>query len=294
MDNVQWLQWRRNGIGSSDSPVIMGVSPWKTPYQLWMEKITGKDSQPENSSMERGKRLEGEARDAFSNILKTDLSPKNVEHDKISWLRASLDGIDPSGKIMVEIKCPNQVDHGLALNKQVPTKYWPQLQHQLLVTGLDHMYYVSYTGKEIAWVNVMRDDQYVGEMLAKEQEFWDCVVNQTPPELTEKDYVNLEAHSEWPKIASRLIEVQSHLKTLEREENDLKTCLMAISEGRNARGGGLQATGSLCKGVIDYKQAAADWLENLRAHNPGLELTEIPWDAYRKPSYIKWSFRPIK
>ncbi len=293
MDNAQWLQWRRNGVGASDAPVIMGVSPWKTPYQLWMEKITGNSTQKENSSMERGKRLESEARDAFSNILKTDLQPKNVEHDSIRWLRASLDGIDPSGKIMVEIKCPNKNDHFVALNKMVPEKYWPQLQHQMLVTGLDQMYYVSYTGEEIAWVNVKRDPAYVANLLEEEQQFWDCVLNQTAPDLTEKDYLDLENVQGWSETAARLLQVQSHLKELEVEERHLKTILMAISGERNARGGGLQAASSLCKGVIDYKQAAADWLENLRAHHPELNVTEIPWEAYRKAPYVKWTFRSI-
>ena len=34
----EWLDWRKKGIGSSDAPIIMGVSPWKTPFELWEEK----------------------------------------------------------------------------------------------------------------------------------------------------------------------------------------------------------------------------------------------------------------
>ena len=37
----EWLEFRRSRIGASDAPIIMGVSPWKTHYKLWVEKIQG-------------------------------------------------------------------------------------------------------------------------------------------------------------------------------------------------------------------------------------------------------------
>ncbi len=35
----EWLELRKNKIGASDAPIIMKVSPWKTPYRLWEEKL---------------------------------------------------------------------------------------------------------------------------------------------------------------------------------------------------------------------------------------------------------------
>ncbi len=40
----EWHAFRRKRIGASDAPVIMGISPWKTPYQLWIEKTSGIES----------------------------------------------------------------------------------------------------------------------------------------------------------------------------------------------------------------------------------------------------------
>lgn len=34
----QWLQERRTGIGGSDAAVVLGLSPWKSRYELWAEK----------------------------------------------------------------------------------------------------------------------------------------------------------------------------------------------------------------------------------------------------------------
>lgn len=47
-DDAEWLARRREGVGGSDVAAIMGVSPWKTPAQLWMEK-TGR-TEPEDIS----------------------------------------------------------------------------------------------------------------------------------------------------------------------------------------------------------------------------------------------------
>lgn len=37
-DRDAWLKIRTSGIGGSDAGTIMGSNPWKSPYQLWLEK----------------------------------------------------------------------------------------------------------------------------------------------------------------------------------------------------------------------------------------------------------------
>ncbi len=34
----EWLAWRRRGLGASDVPAILGLSKYKSPFQLWLEK----------------------------------------------------------------------------------------------------------------------------------------------------------------------------------------------------------------------------------------------------------------
>ena len=31
----EWLEWRMGGLGASDAPVVMGVSPYSTSRTLW-------------------------------------------------------------------------------------------------------------------------------------------------------------------------------------------------------------------------------------------------------------------
>src|SRR5689334_6309347 len=133
----EWLEMRRNKIGASDAPVIMGVSPWKTPFQLWEEKLgIGKEKET-TASMRRGIDMEEEARQKFEELTGHIVFPKVMFHPDYEYLMASLDGIDMDHKVAVEIKCPGREDHECAMDGVVPEKYKPQLQHQLEVTGLD-------------------------------------------------------------------------------------------------------------------------------------------------------------
>ena len=38
ISQIDWLKERQKGIGGSDVAAILGMSPWRTPYQVWEEK----------------------------------------------------------------------------------------------------------------------------------------------------------------------------------------------------------------------------------------------------------------
>jgi putative phage-type endonuclease len=291
MNQKAWHEWRKSGIGSSDAAVLMGVSPWKTPRQLWEEKVFGNSEQFENSAMSRGKELEEPARQAFEKELNVIVFPKNVVNADKSWLRASLDGIDVDSKIMVEIKCPNKDDHAEAKKKKIPLKYIPQCQHQLAVTGLDGMYYFSFDGSNGVIVEVARDQQYIDDMLGKEQAFWDMVLNQTPPELMERDCVCMNSNAEWIELSNKWKETNNALKALEMVDQDLRKQLIALSKGKDSTGNNLRLNKAICKGNIDYKLAIQEYLDNMRSHYPEVTFPDIVLEPYRKASFVKWTPR---
>lgn len=203
MTHEEWLEWRRQGVGASDAPAIMGVSPWSTPYQTWRNKIMPRKSQ-DSSSMKRGRDLEPRARAEFEMKIGSFVYPTNVENEELPWLRASLDGLCKENRIMVEIKCPNRADHALALEGLVPEKYWPQCQHQLLVTGLPSMFYWSFDGSNGSLVKVDRDNDYLENMLLPElKRFWFCVASCVSPPLTTSDVSMLDCEHEWSDLLEK-------------------------------------------------------------------------------------------
>ena len=44
LSRQEWLQVRKRGIGSSDAAAAVGLNPYKSQLELWLEK-TGKDGE---------------------------------------------------------------------------------------------------------------------------------------------------------------------------------------------------------------------------------------------------------
>lgn len=197
----EWHEFRKNHIGSSDAPIIMNVSPWKTAYQLWKEKLGLEENRFVSEAMKRGIDLEEKARQLVSEYLDEDFQPTVCVSDSIEWMAASLDGLSPNGKYAVEIKCPNRDDHSLALNDIVPEKYIPQLQHQLAVCDLDFIYYFSFDGNDGKTIKVHRDEKYIKNLIEQEKLFWKGLETLTAPSLSNRDFLEIE-DTEWNKYSS--------------------------------------------------------------------------------------------
>ncbi len=168
----EWLAWRRGGIGASDAPVVMGLSPWQKEGELLLLKTGQKSERPANGAMERGKRLEPVAREAFVRHTGIEVEPVCVQSTDHAWMRASLDGLSADGQHVLEIKCPGEKDHSLAASGCVPEKYYPQLQHILAVTGLAEIHYWSFRFDHTVLLKVERNEPFIADLIAKEVAFW--------------------------------------------------------------------------------------------------------------------------
>lgn len=176
----EWLRFRRSHIGASDAVTIMGLSPWKSPLELYEEKVFEFEQQ-ENKYMRRGKELEEHARECFESEKGIDVFPMVFESSQHDWMAASMDGITLDYKTAVEIKVPGKVDHRKACQGLIPEKYIPQLQHQMYVCELEWIYYYSFDGENGVCIEVKRDDAYIENLLDKEKAFWHCLKILKPP-----------------------------------------------------------------------------------------------------------------
>lgn len=272
----EWKEWRKTGIGASEAPVIMEKSPWSTPYRLYIEKTTGQKFFKENGATLRGRELEDQARKSAGEKLKKIFSTKCYQHEKHPWMLASLDGISNEGEIL-EIKCPYNPedpnsDHQLALEGKIPEKYYPQLQHQLEVTGAKKGYYYSFDGTDGAIVPFERDEDFIKEMIEQENYFWECVKKLTPPKFTEKDYRVINEEKPCKK-ADRVIALRKAIEVAKKELNPLEDELKSsYAKDMSAIIGNLKITRYTKKGPIDYHVIP--------------ELKGVDLESYRKASII--------
>ncbi len=100
-----WLAWRRKGLGASDAPIVLGLSEYKTPFQLWQNKLNLLPDEPSSFIAEMGHKFEGRARAQFALETGIDLKPDICkEHPEFPHLRASLDGDCSERRVFAEIK----------------------------------------------------------------------------------------------------------------------------------------------------------------------------------------------
>lgn len=192
-----WLEWRHQGIGSSDVPVIMGVSRFNDSEKLLASKSRSVPEEDNRNSYikERGNKVEFQVRMFLEKHMGKTFAPANTEHIHFPFLKASLDGFSEDKKHIVEIKLlssvnpakPNTETTGYlkwlqARNAQeVPREYWPQIQHQLFVTGADICFFVGYkevkgnqvvTEGKLAIIPVLPDKEYQRVLVQKCFAFW--------------------------------------------------------------------------------------------------------------------------
>lgn len=226
-----WLDFRRTKIGSSEAAAIMGVSPWKTPYQLWKQKIEG-TSDPVNQAMKRGIILEAEALKLFSAKMNIYFKPDVIVSEERPWQIASLDGISDDRSLIVEIKCGGADLHDKALIGVIPVYYMAQIQHQISVVNPLKAFYCSFNGQEIVIIEVNPDVNFIKEMLDKEEKFWELLVNNEPPPLCDRDYELFE-HSRGSEILREYISLGIQEKEIKKRKDAMKEELIEIGPKRN-------------------------------------------------------------
>lgn len=266
----EWLDLRKTKITATDAVIIMGASHWKTRLQLYNEKISEQNNTFMNEKMQRGIDLEPIARELFEVKTGIEMSPTIVVND---WTMASLDGMDSSSTKILEIKCPGPVVHEMALSGKVPDHYYPQLQHQMYVCGLQMVYYFSFDGADGVTIEVPRNEKYIEKMLEEEFKFYMCLQNKTPPEPQEGDYIERNDDL-WKQCASKWKFLNDSIKELEKEEEEARKQLIFLSGESNTKGAGISLCQVLRKGNVEYAKIP--------------ELKKIDLEQYRKPSITSW------
>lgn len=270
----KWLKWRRTKITGTDASCIMGLNPWETAIQRWEKKLGFTPESEVTPAMQRGMDLEPIAREYFNEKRGITFSPCIVEHESINWMAASLDGYHNGPiKSVLEIKCPGQADHQSALIGVVPKKYYPQLQHQLAVTGCDVLYYFSFDGKNGVTIEVPRYDEYIDKLIEAEKAFYKCLVTCTPPELSERDYISRDDR-QWGLATLNWKMAKEDLDLAIKIEASMRKELIEVSQSRNSKGCGVKVQKIMRSGLIDYSKIQ--------------ELEGVDLDSYRKPASESW------
>lgn len=255
-DHQKWLQTRNAGIGGSDASVIMGLNPYKSPYQLWLEK-TGQAEAPDLSGNQRiywGVKNEPNVADWFMETTGKKVRKLGTLRSRAHpFMIANVDRAVMGEDAGLEIKTAGVSQAKKWKGDEIPDAYYCQCLHYLAVTGADRWYIaVLIGGNEATYKVVERNEDDIKALIDAEADFWRLVETNTPPPVDgsascaaamDEHYPGGGPSILLPPEAEEIIEsleadkkILSSLKTqILLKENRLKALLRNSEEGSTDR-----------------------------------------------------------
>ena len=296
-----WLEYRKRGIGGSDASVVCGISRYKSPVELWMEKTNQMPPQEAGEAAYWGTQLEALVRTEFSK--RTGIEVRQVrqllQSEEQPFMLANLDGVcehPDYGPCIFEAKTASSFKVG-EWEDTVPDEYYLQIQHYMAVTGYRAAYIaVLIGGNTFRWKLIERDEEMISMLTAFEAVFWNHVLDMTPPPLDGSDASASFLSARFPNsVPQSRIALPAFAEELLIRYDDACEELEAATERKQEAENKLKQmmgdheTGTAGNRIVTWKTISTERLDSktLKAEHPAL------YQKYtNKTSYRRFSVRP--
>lgn len=241
-DREAWLKMRKTGIGGSDAAVVLGLSKWKSPFELWMEK-TGQTEEVDigdNEYIEAGNRLEQTIADWFCDKTGKKVRRcgmlRNKEHP---FMLADIDRLVVGENAILECKTAAQWKLHEWDEDNLPDTYYLQVQHYLAVGGYEKAYIaVLVGGHKFIWKEIPRNEEDIEVLIKAEEEFWNKnVIEKALPDVNGTEGCSQAIQRYFEGGDTEAIELEGEYDILCRDlkalRDDLKKLENVIAEKEN-------------------------------------------------------------
>lgn len=186
---------RAHFLGSSDMAAVLGLSPWKTALDVYLEKrgeVPPADVDPEKAKLfRRGKRLEPVIVNMLEEerglqIVARNERYRDAEHPFLAC-EVDAEALVEGERVNVECKTAHHFTawkYGEEGTDEVPVEYACQAMYALMVTGRSRCIFgVLFGADNLVVYDLTRDEDTVKAMRAQAVRFWhDHVLAGVPPE----------------------------------------------------------------------------------------------------------------
>lgn len=300
-NRTEFLQRRKSGIGGSDVAAVMGISPWRTPYELWVDKLSPVIEEEENDILLFGNRLEDiVAREyARRNQVKVQRRNQMFRKENAPELIVNIDRYVVGGKILECKTCSAFASSkfGKSGSSDIPDYYYLQCLHAQYVTGIFECDLAALIGgNEYRQFSAPYDKALAEHVAAKCSEFWHKYVEkQIPPPPTAKDNLAeyFMANGEKKLAPQRIKNFIEEYKALKAQEKELKEKAEAISAEIKMFAGEAEYIVDECDGVLatwkkGKDRATVDWKALCAAHGiTAEEMLEFTTYTSNRPLAVK-------
>lgn len=301
----EWHDNRRKGIGGSDVAAILGLSKYKSPYQLWLTKTTRDNGDTAGEAAYWGNVLEDVVAKEFAQRtgLKIQRVNEQMVHHEHDWMRANIDraiiNTDIAGNVrfkdgrlttnhILECKTANQYLAKLWGNddEAIPDYYLTQCQWYMGITQTEICSLaVLIGGQQFRTYNIAYDDELFAMLQQQCSDFWhNNVLADVPPEASSFDDVlhrwsvqnpdsTLEADNDLIQLIAEYKDLNATIKQAESELDEFKLQIgKAIADNETVIDNG--------KKLATFKAQSRTTLDSkaLKAAHPEL------WEQFAKTS----------
>lgn len=174
-----WHARRRSGIGGSDAAVLLGASQYRSPKDLWAEKLGLSEPSPPTLSQQIGTALEPLIVAQAAEKLKVQVQTSQFRrHPKNTWCYGNLDALSVGQNFGIEAKFSAQSDEWgdpLSQDIVVPPNYYLQCLHYMAVMSFECWYLAALVfgpRPDFRLYRLELDKEMLADVLRAEHDFW--------------------------------------------------------------------------------------------------------------------------
>ena len=240
----EWLSYRKKGIGGSDIGAIMGLNPWSSPFNVFIDKTTDYINDiSDNDAVYWGTVLEDVVAREFAKRTGKRVTKLNamLQSDETPFAFADIDRRIVGEYAGLECKTTNAYNYEEWKGGEVPASYICQCQWYMYVTGFEKWYIACLIGgQHFIYKEIQRDDELIQYMVERATEFWlnNVLKNEAPyadssescTEYLKNKYPDDNGEkvmltSDYISFADELMKVKEQEKILKKRKNDLENKL---------------------------------------------------------------------
>ena len=289
MPREEWLELRKNGIGGSDASAIVGLDRYRSPFDVYADKLGLRPEIPDNEAMRQGRDLEQYVAERFMEATGKKVRRRNamLQHPEYPFMIADIDRWVVGENAGLECKTTSVLNRANFAQGEYPPNYYVQCVHYMAVTGAERWYLaVLVLNKAFHVFTIERDEAEINALIEAEKHFWENhVLKQIPPtpdgsestsellkqmfpEAREREEVALFGLEE--KI-EQYLSLDAKIKEFERERDALKQELqLAMADAEIGRAQGY---------IVEWKNQVRQTLDTQRLKKEQAEI----YVQYLKP-----------
>ena len=269
-----WHAERKKHLGGSDISAISGTSPFSSIHDLWMIKTGRREEDSPSMAMNHGIMLEPIALAKYNMDSNTNFEPDVVFYEEWDVAMASLDGISPDRKTILEIKCPfKPKSYEMALFGIIPEYYLDQIQWQLMCSNAEKaVYFVFIDETQSQAIDVLPDVKRQLKLFKMAKEFWQMVLDDIEPKKGKGDYGLASDEADNDK-ACRILRNRLQIKALEDENKEIEDSIKEKYKDTNMLfpESGMKLYWNEGRSTVNWKEVQLQW-----------HISEEDLEIYRK------------